>query len=58
MPFNFNKAKLANVSGKESRNLPATAKRIARTINPKIIKNLRPLDIFLDEILLIKRSKK
>ena len=57
-PFNFSKARLAKVSGKVNKNLPPMANKIAKIINPIIIKNLKPFDIFLDEILLINFSKK
>ena len=57
-PFNFNKARLASVRGKVNKNLPATANKIAKIINPKMIINLRPFDIFLDEIFVINFSRK
>ena len=57
-PFNFNKAKLAKVRGNVRINLPATANKIANIIKLTIIKNLRLLDIFLDEILLITLNSK
>ena len=57
-PFNFNKAKLAKVKGKVNRNFPPTANKIAKAINPKIIKILRPLDIFFEEILLMNLNRK
>ena len=57
-PFNFNKAILAKVRGKVSKNLPPIANSIARIINPKIIKNLRLFDIFFDEILVINLKRK
>ena len=57
-PFNFSKARLAKVSGKVNKNLPPMANKIAKIINPIIIKSLKPFDIFLDEILLINFSKK
>ena len=47
-PFNFKRAKLANVSGNVSKNLPPIANKIAKIINPKIIINLRLFDIFFD----------
>ena len=52
-PFNFNKARLAKVRGNVSRNFPPIANNIAKTNSPTMIINLKPLDIFLDEILLI-----
>ena len=52
-PFNFNKAKLANVRGSVKRNFPPIANIIAKIDSPMMIVNLKPLDIFLDEILLI-----
>ena len=58
MPFNFNNARLAKVSGKVNKNLPPMANNVAKIINPTIIKNLRLLDIFFDEILLINLNKK
>ena len=57
-PFNFNRAKLANVSGKVSKNFPPTANKIAKINKPIMIKNLRPFEIFFDEILEIKRNRK
>ena len=57
-PFNFNKARLAKVRGKVSKNLPPMANKIAKIINPRIIKNLRFFDIFLDDTLLINLSRK
>ena len=57
-PFNFNKARLARVSGKVNKNLPPNANKIAKIINPKNIKTLKLFDIFLDEILLINLKKK
>ena len=57
-PFNFNKAKLTKVKGKVNKNLPPIANKIAKAINPNIIRNLRPLEIFLDDTFVIKRSKK
>jgi hypothetical protein len=41
-----------------SKNLPPTANKIAKIINPNIRKNLRLFDIFFDETLLINLSKK
>ena len=57
-PFNFKRARLARVRGKVSKNLPPIANRIAKTINPIIIKTLRLLDTFLDEILLTNLIRK
>ena len=57
-PFSFNKAKLARVRGKVNRNFPPIANKIAKAIKPNIIRNLRPLEIFLEEMLVIKRSRK
>ena len=57
-PFNFNKAKLAKVRGKVNKNFPPIANKTARAINPNIIRNLRPFEIFLDEMLVIKRNRK
>ena len=57
-PFNFNKAKLAKVRGRVNKNFPPIANNTAKAINPIIIKNLRPFEIFLDEMLVIKRSRK
>ena len=57
-PFNFYKAILAKVSGNVNKNLPPMANRIAKIINPIIIKTLRLFDIFLDEILLKNLSRK
>mgnify|MGYP007004935970 CR=1 FL=1 len=47
-PFNFNKAKLAIVSGKVNKNLPATANKIATTIKPINNIILTPCDIFFE----------
>ena len=58
MPFNFNKARLANVRGNVNKNLPPIANNIAKIIKTTIIKTLRPLDIFLEEILLINLNRK
>ena len=52
-PFNFNKARLANVKGNVNKNLPPIANRIANKIKPIINKNLNPLDYLFEEILLI-----
>jgi hypothetical protein len=49
---------VANVNGKVNKNLPAIANKIAKIINPITIKNLRPFEIFLDEILLINLNNK
>ena len=49
---------LAKVRGKVNKYFPPIANKIAKTINPKIIKNLKLLDIFFDEILLINFIKK
>ena len=57
-PFNFNNAKLANVSGNVNKNFPPIANKLAKTIKPIIIKSLRLFDIFFDEILLINLIKK
>ena len=57
-PFNFNKAKLARVRGKVNKNFPPIANKTARAINPNMIRNLRPFEIFLEEMLVIKRSRK
>ena len=57
-PFNFNKAKLAIVRGKVNKNFPPIANKTARAINPNMIRNLRPFEIFLEEMLVIKRSRK
>ena len=58
MPFSFNNAMLAKVSGKVNKNLPPIANKIAKMISPKIIKTLKLFDIFFDEILLINRNRK
>ena len=57
-PFNFNKARLANVKGNVNKNLPPIANRIANKISPIIIKNLKPLDNFFEETLLINLNNK
>ena len=57
-PFNFNNARLASVKGNVNKNFPPIANNTAKNIKPMIIKNLRPLDIFLDEILLINFKRK
>ena len=57
-PFNLSRAKLAKVNGKVSKNLPPIANNIAKRNNVKIIKILRPFEIFLDEAALIFFNKK
>ena len=57
-PFNFSKARLARVNGKVNKNLPPIAKITARNNNPIKNKNLKPLEIFFDEILLINLNSK
>ena len=57
-PFNLSKAMLAKVKGKVNRNLPPIANKIAKTNNPNTIKNLRPFEIFLEEMLEINRNRK
>ena len=57
-PFNFNKAKLAKARGRVNKNFPPITNKTAKAINPNIIRNLRLFEIFLDEILVIKRSRK
>jgi len=56
-PFNLSNAKLAKVRGKVNKNLPPIANNIAKSINPTIIKTLRPLDIFFEEILVMNLIK-
>jgi len=51
-------ARLASVRGNVNKNLPPIANKIAKMINPNIIKILRVFDIFFDEILPINLSKK
>ena len=57
-PFNFSRARLTKVRGKVNKNLPPIANKVAKIINPTIIKILRLFDIFLDEILLINLNRK
>ena len=57
-PFNFSNAKLAKVRGKVNKNLPPIANKIAKIISPNIIITLTPLDIFLEEILLMNLSRR
>ena len=57
-PFSFSRARLARVRGKVNKNLPPIANKIAKNINPKIIRILSPLDIFFEEILLINLNRK
>ena len=57
-PFNFKSARLASVRGKVNKNLPPIANKTARSIKPMIIKTLRVLDIFLDEMLLTNFNRK
>tara|TARA_B100000989_G_scaffold151253_1_gene112846 strand:+ start:377 stop:598 length:222 start_codon:yes stop_codon:yes gene_type:complete len=57
-PFNFSKAKLAKVRGSVNKNFPPIANKIAKAINPSITRNLRPLEIFFEEMLIIKRNRK
>ena len=47
-PFNFNKAKLATVNGNVSKNLPAIANKIAKTISPTNNNILILLDIYFE----------
>ena len=57
-PFNFNRAILARVRGKVSKNLPPIANKTAKIIKP-IINNTRSVfDIFFEEILVINLNKK
>ena len=57
-PFNFTNARLARVNGRVNKNFPPIANKIAKAINPNIIRNLRPFEIFFEEILVIKRNRK
>ena len=57
-PFSFSRARLARVRGKVNKNLPPIANKIAKNINPKIIRILSPLDIFFEEILLMNLNRK
>ena len=56
--FNFNKARLARVSGRVNKNLPPIANKTAKNIKPTINKTLIVLDIFFDEILLMNFNRK
>ena len=57
-PLSFNKARLARVSGNVNKNLPPIANKTAKNINPIKIKNLKPLDNFFEEILLMNFNRK
>ena len=57
-PFNLTIAKLSNVKGMLSKNLPPTASIKAKTIDPKKIIFLKFFDIFLDDVLANSFSKK
>ena len=57
-PLNFNRAILARVRGKVNIYLPAIANNTAKIINPTIIKILKPLDNFFDEIFVINLNSK
>ena len=57
-PFNLSNAILAKVNGRVNKNLQPIANKIAKITNPNIIKNLRPFEIFLEEMLVIKRNRK
>jgi len=57
-PFNFNKAKLATVNGNVSKNLPATANKTAKTINPINNNILILFDIFFELIAAKNLNKK
>ena len=50
--------RLARVRGKVNKNFPPTANKIAKEISPNIVTNLRPFEIFFEEMLVIKRSRK
>ena len=56
--INFKSARLARVRGKDNKNLPPTANKTAKIINPIIIKSLKVFDIFFEEILLINFIRK
>ena len=56
-PFSLISPKLASVRGKVNRNLPPIANKIAKMINATIIRDLRPFEIFFEEILLIYLNK-
>ena len=57
-PFNLIIAKLSNVKGKLSKNLPPTASIKAKIIDPIKIIFLKFFDIFLDDVLANNFSKK
>ena len=57
-PFNLTMAKLTNVRGILSKNLPPTASTKAKTIDPTKINFLKFVDIFLDDVLANSFSKK
>jgi len=57
-PLSLSKARVAKVRGRVNKNLPPTANKIAKNINPKIIKILSPLDIFFEERLLMNLNRK
>ena len=57
-PFNLTIAKLSNVKGMLNKNLPPTARIIAKINEPTKIKFLKYFDIFLDDVLINSLSKK
>jgi hypothetical protein len=56
--LSFNKAKLTIVNGKDSKNFPPAANKIAKITNPTNKNNLKPWDIFFEAILAKNLSKK
>ena len=57
-PFNLTIAKLSNVKGILSKNLPPTASIKAKIIDPINIIFLKCFDIFLDDVVANSLSKK
>jgi len=57
-PFNLTIAKLSNVNGMLSKNLPPTASIKAKIIDPIKISFLKCFDTFLDDVLANNFSKK
>jgi hypothetical protein len=56
--LSFNKAKLTIVKGKDNKNFPPIANKIAKITNPTNKKNLKLWDIFFEAILAKNLSKR
>jgi len=57
-PFNFIIPRLNKINGKDSKNLPAKASKIASSNDPKKINTLNALDIFFVGALAISLNNK